>query len=151
MRGGRGGQAGAVPVTFDFMGWLAPDAFDQKSLKPTDPRWAFSKPLPEDQLVHFRSLSSEGEKLAFLDELNTRDGSVFVSRKGAGDQETVTLIKHVEGEGAPNVDQTMLNPFLDEVKAYYLKALTLMIDMGADSIRIDLAGKLLNRHLGPLF
>ncbi|OGW72767.1 MAG: hypothetical protein A2Y02_02240 [Omnitrophica bacterium GWA2_52_12] len=151
LRQGSGGQARAVPVTFDFMGWLAPDAFDQKSLKPTDPRWAFSKPLPEDQLVHFRSLSSEGEKLAFLDELNTRDGSVFVSRKGAGDQETVTLIKHVEGEGAPNVDQTMLNPFLDEVKAYYLKALTLMIDMGADSIRIDLAGKLLNRHLGPLF
>jgi len=133
-----------MEVILDFIPWLAPEAINERNY-----HWTFHKKLPEEDLVRFRALPTEEEKKKFLDEYNNRDGSFFALRIGEGENEEVVLIKHVQG--APNIDQAMLNPFVPEVREYYLNYLKYLIDLGVDGVRADLAGKLLNSNLEWLF
>jgi len=129
----------SMKVTADFIPWLSPDAVNE-----TNYRWFEYKELGDDANEAFRNVP-EGEKEGWLRQLLVRPENyahcaVRITEKGR--QERVILVKHVISYGY-NMDQVRPDPRNEDVQRYYIESLKALVDLGVDTVRVDLAFYLL--------
>jgi len=129
-----------MSVTLDFIPWLAPDKITEENY-----HWTFYKEISDDENRQFVGFD-EGRKLEFLKELARRNEGHVAVRIGSGSGERVILVRHLQGLYAPNVDQIMLNPFVNDVREYYIRSMKKLIDLGVDEVRIDMAETYLREY-----
>ncbi|MDD5216786.1 MAG: alpha-glucan family phosphorylase [Candidatus Omnitrophica bacterium] len=129
-----------MEVIVDFIPRLSPDAINEKNYK-----WTFYKELTEEQRAEYESYGDdETSKQDFINELlNAPENGPFCAvRIKENGVERVILVRNENG--GVNRDQVVLNPFVPEVRKFYLDWLKFLIDLGADGVRCDLPGWLMN-------
>jgi hypothetical protein len=134
-------------VAVDFIPWLSPDAINASNY-----RWARERrEVSEDRQAEFRKLKADAERRQWLEDLSEANPGFAVVRISEDGVERVVLLKHLYY--GMNVDQIELDPANPQVQEYWIKALSAMVDLGADEFRVDLASHLiLNVHKGePLW
>lgn len=128
-------QAG-MKIMVDFVPWPSPDSINEKNLG-----WIEHKELDDSDIELFRSMP-EPAKEAWLKGLLERpeNNAYFAVEPVPG---RVVLGKHVASLLGTNFDQAWPNLLNEDLRRYYIESLKGLIDLGVDSVRVDLASYLL--------
>lgn len=128
-------QAG-MKIMVDFVPWPSPDSINEKNLGCIE-----HKELDDSDKELFRNMP-ELAKEAWLKGLLERpeNNAYFAVEPVPG---RIVLGKHVASLLGTNFDQAWPNLLNEDLRRYYIESLKGLIDLGVDSVRVDLAFYLL--------